>query len=133
MPHPASPRQLLLVEDDPDLQRLLTLVLTDAGYLIDAAGSAAAARELLLTTRPDLVIADFSLHALPYDALLALIDGDAKTRGTPVLFCTARAPHEVAPLLATRPRAATALLYKPFELTDLLDQVVQLWREPQHA
>jgi DNA-binding response OmpR family regulator len=53
--------RILLVEDEADLRRLLTAVLTSAGYTLDIAGTAAQAQTRLAATRYDLVIADWRL------------------------------------------------------------------------
>jgi DNA-binding NtrC family response regulator len=53
--------RILLVEDDGDVRMLLQHVLLDAGYDVECAGSAAAARNCLAERRYDLVLTDGKL------------------------------------------------------------------------
>jgi two-component system response regulator GlrR len=54
----ASQRHLLLVDDDPDLLRLLSMRLIANGYRVTAVGSAEAAQAQLAIELPALVISD---------------------------------------------------------------------------
>jgi len=53
--------RILLVDDDADMLRLLTLRLKAAGYRVSAADSAEAALTALQIERPDLVLSDVQL------------------------------------------------------------------------
>ncbi|WP_027330469.1 sigma-54-dependent transcriptional regulator [Marinimicrobium agarilyticum] len=61
MTTPASPTDILLIEDDPDLRQLLTEELTDAGYRCAGAGDLAGARRWLAEEAPKLVVSDLHL------------------------------------------------------------------------
>ena len=60
---------LLLVEDDASVRRLVTLQLSLVGYDVRAAEDAAAARALLADGAPDLAILDETDSGLDVDAL----------------------------------------------------------------
>jgi len=53
--------RILVVEDNRDVQEFCTIVLTDAGFKIDCAATAAEARRLYDAARADLVIIDIGL------------------------------------------------------------------------
>ncbi len=61
MPASASPAQVLVVDDEPDLRTLYELTLLREGYRVEAAGSVAEAWEQLETKRFDAVITDMRL------------------------------------------------------------------------
>lgn len=123
-----SPPRILVIDDSVDLLQLLEIFLSSEGFIVDLAPSAAAAKELLLTTRPDLVICDLSITEVGNFRVLTLLDAGEKTRGTPVLICTATDERRVGPALAALNRPATEVLYKPFDLDDLLARTVRLCR-----
>ena len=54
-------RRILLVDDEPELQALLTEILREEGYLVEVAQTAAEARRRLAAESYDLVIADWRL------------------------------------------------------------------------
>ena len=66
---PASPREtqstVLVVEDDPVLNRLLVRQLAKAGHAVGSAHSWAEARQKLPTLEPDLVLLDKNCRTLP--------------------------------------------------------------------
>ena len=65
MTNPVSPSapHLLVVDDDPDMLRLLTMRLSAASYRITAVTSAEAALTQLHIERPQLVLSDVRLPA----------------------------------------------------------------------
>jgi len=116
---PTSP--LLVVDDDPDLLRLLTLRLTASGYRVVAAEHAEAALAQLAISPPALVITDVRLPGMDG---LALFDELRNRHPTlPVILLTA---HGTIPdAVDATARGAFAYLTKPFDSTLLLDKVAQ--------
>ncbi|MBO9537702.1 sigma 54-interacting transcriptional regulator [Herbaspirillum sp.] len=112
---------LLLVDDDPDLLRLLTLRLNASGYRVVAAPSAEAALAQLAISLPSLVITDVRLPGMDG---LALFDEIRSRHPTlPVILLTA---HGTIPdAVEATTRGAFAYLTKPFDGALLLDKVAQ--------
>ncbi len=54
-------RKILIVDDDPDLQRLMTLVLEMAGYEVVTANNGAEALTKVRSERPDLILLDIMM------------------------------------------------------------------------
>ena len=52
---------ILLVEDDPEIQKLMVQVLTADGHRVMAASDGVGALDLLATAAPDLILADYNL------------------------------------------------------------------------
>ena len=115
----ASP--ILLVDDDPDLLRLLSLRLTAANYRVVEADSAEAALVKMAVERPALVISDVRL---PGRDGMALFD-EIRTQhpGLPVILLTA---HGTIPdAVEATSRGAFAYMTKPFDGKTLVEKVAQ--------
>ena len=112
---------LLLVDDDPDLLRLLTLRLNASGHRVVAVESAEAALAQLAISLPSLVITDVRLPGMDG---LALFDEIRSRHPTlPVILLTA---HGTIPdAVEATTRGAFAYLTKPFDGAVLLDKVAQ--------
>jgi two-component system response regulator GlrR len=117
----SSPRHLLLVDDDPDLLRLLSLRLTANGYRVTAVGSAEAAQAQMAIELPALVISDIRL---PGKDGLALFDEiRAQYPALPVILLTA---HGTIPdAVDATTRGAFAYLTKPYDAKILLAKIAQ--------
>lgn len=112
---------LLLVDDDPDLLRLLTLRLNASGYRVLAVPSAEAALAQLAISLPALVITDVRLPGM--DGLSLFGEIRARYPTLPVILLTA---HGTIPdAVDATTRGAFAYLTKPFDGTLLLDKVAQ--------
>ena len=80
--------RLLVVEDDPDLNRQLTTALTDAGYVVDRAFDGEEGHFLGETEPYDAVILDIGLPKM--DGISVLESWRRAGRSMPVLILTAR-------------------------------------------
>ena len=129
---PLSPTaaNLLVVDDDADMLRLLTMRLTAAGYRVTAVTSAEAALTELQLRRPQLVLSDVRL---PGKDGLALFD-DIRTLhpSLPVILLTA---HGTIPdAVEATERGVFTYLTKPFDGKGLLDKIAEalLLSAPAH-
>ena len=114
-------KTVLVVDDDPDLLKLLALRLGAAGYAVHAAESGEKALAVLAVSRPDVVVTDLKMGGMDGLALFEAIQKTAPA--LPVIILTA---HGTIPdaVDATR-RGVFGFLPKPFEGKDLLAQVEQ--------
>ncbi|MBP0598885.1 sigma 54-interacting transcriptional regulator [Herbaspirillum sp. LeCh32-8] len=112
---------LLVVDDDPDMLRLLTLRLNASGYRVLAVPSAEAALARLAMSLPALVITDVRLPGM--DGLALFGEIRARYPTLPVILLTA---HGTIPdAVDATTRGAFAYLTKPFDGALLLDKVAQ--------
>ena len=79
-------RRILLLEDSPDLLRLLEHRLSRAGYEVLTAGDAVEAGRLVVAQPPDLIIADIQLPYMNGDEFVAALRADPAVRDIPVIF-----------------------------------------------
>ncbi len=113
--------KILLVDDDRDLLKLITLRLSSCGYAVQTAESGAQALAQLAVSRPHLVITDLRMEGMDGMALFERIHSAMPT--LPVIILTA---HGTIPdAVAATQRGVFGFLTKPFDGKDLLAQVEQ--------
>ena len=111
--------KILLVDDDPDLLRLLSIRLKAEGYDVKAVESGAAALVTAGTFHPDLVITDLRMDQM--DGIGLLNELQRRYPGLRVLMVTA---HGTIPDAVTATKSgAFAFLTKPIDKQELLDNV----------
>ncbi|TFW28725.1 response regulator [Massilia arenosa] len=112
---------ILLVDDDADMLRLLSLRLEGSGYRVTAVGSAEAALARLAIELPQLVITDIRLPER--DGLSLFQDIRSQYPALPVILLTA---HGTIPdAVEATTHGAAAYLTKPFDARDLLERVAK--------
>lgn len=113
--------RLLVVDDDADMLRLLSMRLQSAGYRVSTAASAEAALAQLDIERPQLVLSDVRL---PGRDGLALFDEVRRRHPSlPVILLTA---HGTIPdAVEATARGVFSYLTKPYDGKDLLDKIAQ--------
>jgi two-component system OmpR family response regulator len=115
--------KILVVEDEPRLQRNLAKALREEGYAVDAAGDGDDGIFKAETYEYDAIVLDVMLPKLDGWEVLARL---RKLKPTPVLMLTARdAPGDRVRGLDT---GADDYLVKPFDLPELLARVRALIR-----
>ncbi len=110
---------ILIVDDDPDLLKLLTFRLQGAGYRVESADSAERALAKLSVSVPHLVITDLRMGGMDG---MALFQNIRKLHpALPVIILTA---HGTIPdAVAATQRGVFGYLTKPFDSKELLSQV----------
>ena len=110
---------ILLVDDDPGLRRLLSLRLKTAGYNINAVESGEAALPCLTTAQPRLVITDMRMEGM--DGMALFQEVQRRRPDIPVIILTA---HGTIPDAVKATHAGVfSFLSKPFDSKELLEQV----------
>jgi two-component system response regulator GlrR len=112
-------KHALIVDDDPNLLRILSLRLQKEGFEVREAKSGEHALALLGARRPDVVITDLRMSGMDGLALFEEIHRDHPT--LPVIILTAHGTISDA-VLATR-RGVFGYLTKPFEARELMHEL----------
>lgn len=115
--------RILVVEDEPHLQRNLAKALREEGYAVDASGDGAEGVFKAETFDYDAIVLDVMLPKLDGWELLARL---RKTKQTPVLMLTARDAH--SDRVKGLDTGADDYLVKPFDLPELLARIRALIR-----
>ncbi len=84
------PAIILVVEDEPAIQELLALNITQSGHTPLRAISAEIAQELLRTTTPDLILMDWMLPGMSGIEFTRKLKLDKQTKSIPIIMLTAR-------------------------------------------
>ncbi|MDY0748446.1 sigma 54-interacting transcriptional regulator [Paucibacter sp. R3-3] len=112
---------LLIVDDDADLLKLLSMRLDAAGYEVTAVSSAEAALTELAIHRPALLLSDVRLPGMDGLALFDIVR--ERHPALPVILLTA---HGTIPdAVAATARGVYTYLTKPFDGRALLDTIAQ--------
>ena len=116
---------LLIVEDDPDILKLLDTTLTFRGYRVIRARNGREGLDIIQRERPLIVIADIMMPQLDGFGLVHRLRINPDTRDIPVVFITATyvTPEDQEFALNI---GATRFIQKPVDLENLLTQVAQL-------
>jgi two-component system response regulator GlrR len=116
----AAPRpSILVVDDDPDLLRLMQIRLSAAGYAVTTAESAERALAQLAVARPRVVVTDLRMSGMDGMALFQSIQ--AQNSALPVIILTA---HGTIPdAVAAVKGGVFGYLTKPFEARTLLTEI----------
>ncbi len=126
---PETRQRVLVVDDDPDMLRLLSLRLSAAGYAVSTAVSAEAALAQFDVQRPQLVISDVRLPGR--DGLALFDELHARHPALPVILLTA---HGTIPdAVEATARGVFTYLTKPYDprvLMDKIDQALALAAPP---
>lgn len=84
------PASILVVEDEPAIQELLALNITQSGHTPLRAISAEHAQELLRTTIPDLILLDWMLPGVSGIEFARALKANSQTKTIPIIMLTAR-------------------------------------------
>jgi two-component system OmpR family response regulator len=122
--------RVLVVEDDPDLNRQLVRALADAGYAVDSARDGEEGYYLGDTEPYDIVLLDLGLPKM--DGISVLEQWRRADRNMPVIILTAR--DRWSDKVAGMDAGADDYLAKPFHMEELLARVrAQVRRSAGHA
>lgn len=118
----SSRPKVLIVDDEPELVRVLTLRLNSAGYETLSASDGMAANELAFSQQPDLVLLDIGLPLRDGYEVAIRLRLVERTAHIPIVFLTART-WDLDKARHVRPNG---YLVKPYEPSDLLKIVGRL-------
>ena len=83
--------KILIVDDDADTVKFISMILTRLGYDVVAALSGQQALELARTEQPDLIVLDVMMPGLDGYEVARILRQDPQTAVTPILMFTAKA------------------------------------------
>ena len=111
--------RLLLVDDDPNMQRMVALFLNKKNFDLEIAGNGRKALEMLDSNKYDLIISDMQMPLMDGAELLQKIRG--KKIKTPVILISAYTSLDMPNEANTSDFAA--VLFKPFDSSDLINTI----------
>ncbi len=113
--------KILVVDDEPDILKMVTFRLKKEGYEVITAMDGQEALDLANRERPDLVLLDLRLPVMDGYEVCKALKADENLKQIPVVFLTA----SVASSIVEKVKAfkAEGYLIKPFDPVKLLETV----------
>ena len=124
----ANLKKILVVDDDPDLQKIARLSLEKkGGFIVQVCDSGNQALKDVKAFQPDLILLDVVLPDMNGMETLSALRKLPEAAQIPVFFLTARvSPQETEKY---KELGAAGLIRKPFHPMKLADQVKELWEQ----
>ena len=114
-------KEILVVDDEPNMRFLVRIILEGAGYEVVEAHHGGAALERAKESRPDLVVTDLMMPMMGGRELIDRLRSNPETGSIPILILSANGSLRVGD--------ADAALSKPFDHDELLENVRLLSQE----
>lgn len=126
-----SPARILVVDDEADINTILTMTLRRAGYDVVSAADGLEAVEVIQGHAPDLVLLDVMMPRADGFETLRRIREHAPTTHTPVIMLTAKGA--LADKMRGFERGADDYVAKPFEPAEVVARVQALLNRTAQA
>lgn len=136
--HPSSlilppSKRVLVVDDEPNIRRLIEVHLVRAGYEVLTARDGIEALQTVRAQRPDLIVLDVMMPGPDGFQVLATLKDDPETGEIPVIMLTARGQTD--PMRHGLKLGAEFYMSKPFnpeELRLLVDRMAAVLGTPEN-
>ncbi|MBN3032597.1 MAG: response regulator [Candidatus Saganbacteria bacterium] len=116
-----EPKKILVVDDEPDVVSLLTLLLTAQNYQVAVARDGAEALAKVRDEKPGLVLLDVMLPEVDGYEVARVLKSDDRYRRIPIIILTAAGQERTG---APEPAVGVeGYLTKPFETAELLERI----------
>ena len=107
---------ILVVEDDPQVARLIALVLQRHGHKSEIVSDGHTAADRAKELMPSIIFADLTIKGMNGEALCSTLKSEATTRGIPYIVLSG--DRDIAQ--KARQCGADDYMGKPFEFADLI-------------
>jgi CheY-like chemotaxis protein len=116
-------QKILVVDDEPDVLKILLLRLEKTGYEVTGARDGREAVDLARQIIPDLVILDFHLPDMNGDVVAGILREDKNTKHIPIILISATVTSVDQ---RAKECGANGCIAKPFEPKELIDAVKKI-------
>ena len=125
------PATILLVEDEPAIQELISANLMRAGHHVLRAGDAETAQRIVREALPDLILLDWMLPGMSGVEFARRLRSEERTRAIPLIMLTARGEEQDK--VMGLESGADDYVTKPFSPRELLSRVHAVLRRSAPA
>ncbi|MGY2409899.1 EAL domain-containing response regulator [Pseudomonas pergaminensis] len=122
----SQPATLLIVDDEPQVRKLLETLLQHEGYQTLTAGSGEEALQLVAQRPPDLILLDIMMPGMDGYEVASQLKGDETTAGIPIIMLSALS--ESSARVSGLEAGAEEFISKPVERVELWLRVRNLLR-----
>ena len=121
-------KKILIVDDEPDLLKVLQIRLKDTGYEVFTGVNGQEALDIAKQTKPDLMILDLYLPVKNGDEVARILKNDEKFKDLPIMLISATNKTLSE---RTKKSGANAFLTKPFEPEELVNTIEKLLKKTE--
>ena len=118
-----APRKILIVEDDPDIMRIMSYTLTNAGYQVLRAYGGEDALRKLKTQTFDLILTDLAMPNISGVDVIAAVKANPESCHVPCVAVTAFMWDQIAQ--SAGQVGCDGFIGKPFTADQLLREVAK--------
>jgi CheY-like chemotaxis protein len=126
-----SHQEILVVEDDPVIQGILSLNLTDEGYQVLTAGEGLVGVRLATEAHPGLILMDMRLPDITGWEATRRLKAQPETRDIPIIALTAQSTSE--DLRRCFDAGCDAFMTKPIQFSQLFTKIEMLLNRSVNA
>ncbi len=116
--------RILVADDEDDIRLIIKILLSRSGFEVVEARDGREALEIATANPPDLAVFDIRMPQMTGLEALELLKANPATAGFPILIVSAYVQE--SEISKGRALGAAGYVTKPFQPTDLLDQIKQL-------
>lgn len=121
-------RNILCVEDEPEMIDLIRLILSRKGFNVQGAAGGVEGIRLIRELRPDLVLLDLMMPDMDGWEVYQQMKADAALRDIPVIVVTAKAQN-IDKVLGLHIAKVDDYIAKPFSPQELLESVERVFSQ----
>ena len=121
-------KNILCVEDEPEMVDLIRLILARRGYNVQGASGGVEGIRLVRETHPDLVLLDLMMPDMDGWEVYQQMKADPALRDIPVIVVTAKAQN-IDKVLGLHIAKVDDYIAKPFSPQELMDSVDQVFNK----
>jgi CheY-like chemotaxis protein len=117
-------KKILLVDDDPDILRLVEVVLKRSGFTVVTAKNGADALSYLQTDQPSMILLDVAMPGMNGFEVLSQLKTQPNLKSVPIMMLTARSQKEE--IIKAIQMGAQNYMVKPFDSKELITRIKKI-------
>jgi len=121
----SSLKQVVCIEDDPEMIELIRLILSRRGAQVHGASGGVAGLQMVKELRPDLILLDLMMPDMDGWEVYQQIKADETLRSIPVIVVTAKA-QSIDKALGLHIAKVEDYIAKPFSPQELIESVEKI-------
>jgi DNA-binding response OmpR family regulator len=115
------PKKILVIEDEPDILKVMVFRLKKAGYDVTSAITGKEALGLMREKKPDLMLVDYRLPDMDGLEICRCVRADEALKKTPIIIISASGGGDLSS--AIKAAAVDEYIIKPFNPEELLEKI----------